>query len=387
VTLSQSALLKRPLSRWEGGEMAQLLNLPINVLWELIHQSPDMMDVQFCNKRFPFEWRSSLAISVFEPKPEDLPEDLCEGIITYVKVTCTITGYEPTREETERGYVEFPNVPTERLDSILQDYWACYGVLLNVAVFPFIDAVNVDFSHEHLGNVSLNPLQIGHVTFQAADQVHNNIVDIAVREGEQKRVLDLRREMTVTFPATPRVEAKVVHRATALSMEGYRGDQLVGTQTTGLEQNQIHELKVEGEGIDRVIFKSPQNEAFLVEFSYYVARGDVPVDPKDFPHIIDFEPKTRDLYQSATEDGELLTASTSEVKTEKSFTHGESSETGVSGSAGISIGMASLGAGISHKRGETQCFLCCHAPTFCSPLITAHSFKDCAISKGFKISS
>src|SRR5437773_5656637 len=157
----------------------QLLNLPVNIPWKLIHQSPDMMDVQFCNKRFPFEWRSSLAISVFEPKPEDLPEDLCEGIITYLKVTCTITGYEPTREETERGYVEFPNVPTEQLDSILQDYFACYGVLLNVAVFPFpatkkqLDPVSVDFRGQHLGDVSPNPLQIGQVAFQAPGQIHN----------------------------------------------------------------------------------------------------------------------------------------------------------------------------------------------------------------------
>ena len=64
----------------------QVLNLPVNIPWKLIAVSPDMMDVTFCNKRFPFEWRSSLAISVFEPKAEDLPADLCEGIITYVKI-------------------------------------------------------------------------------------------------------------------------------------------------------------------------------------------------------------------------------------------------------------------------------------------------------------
>src|SRR5206468_1709866 len=178
----------------------------------------------FCNKRFPFEWRSSLAISVFEPKPEDLPEDLCEGIITYLKVTCTITGYQPTKAETDRAYDHFlppfGNVPTEgQLDDILRDYWACYGVLLNVAVFP--------------------------------------------------------------FPATPRVEAKVVHRApTAVTMEAYKGTQLVGSQTTGPAQLQIHELKIEGEEIDRVVFKAPQNEGFLAEFTHYVSR-DVPVDLKD----------------------------------------------------------------------------------------------------------
>lgn len=91
--------------------MPQLLNVPVNVPWKLIGVSEDMMDVDFCDNQFPLEWRSSLALSVFEPDAADLPEDLCEGVITFVKVTCTITGYQPTRGETQRCYFEFPNVP------------------------------------------------------------------------------------------------------------------------------------------------------------------------------------------------------------------------------------------------------------------------------------
>ena len=73
-----------------------VLNLPIHVPWKLIAVSPDMMDKRFCNKSFPYAWRSSLAISAYEPRPEELPEDLCEGRITFLKVTCTITGYQPS---------------------------------------------------------------------------------------------------------------------------------------------------------------------------------------------------------------------------------------------------------------------------------------------------
>jgi hypothetical protein len=204
-----------------------------------------------------------------------------------------------------------------------------------------------------LGDISPNPLQINQVTFQAAGSIHNNILDITLPSGEQKRVLDLRQEMAVTLPATPKVEAKVVHRAAAVTIEAYKGTQLVGTQTTGPEQNQIHDLTVEGEGIDHVVFKAPQNAAFLVEVTYYVER-DVPIDLQDYPHIIDFEPKTRDLYQGATEDGEILTASVSEVKADKTFAHTESSETGLSVNAGVSVGFASLGGGLSHKWGETN---------------------------------
>src|SRR5262249_22199730 len=124
----------------------QLLNLPVNIPWKLIAVSQDMMDTQFCDKVFPFEWQSSSAISVFEPKKEDLQENLCDDMITYIKVTCTITGYVRTKPETEKAYRDFSyGAPTdefqrkvsEGLDNIFSKYLACYGVLVNVAVFPY----------------------------------------------------------------------------------------------------------------------------------------------------------------------------------------------------------------------------------------------------------
>jgi hypothetical protein len=70
----------------------QLFNLPTNIPWRQIAVSQDMMDEKFCNKLFPFAWRSSMAISAYEPKPEDLPEELCGDRITYLKITTTIQG-------------------------------------------------------------------------------------------------------------------------------------------------------------------------------------------------------------------------------------------------------------------------------------------------------
>jgi hypothetical protein len=321
----------------------QLLNLPLNIPWKLIHQSPDMMDVQFCNKRFPFEWRSSLAISVFEP--EDLPEDSCAGIITYVKVTCTITGYQPTKAETDQAYHHFlppfGNVPTEgQLDDILRDYWACYGVLLNVAVFPYprtlLERISIDFGSLGPGTDLPSPYQTEDASFEPTRPkrlASNRTVDIYPRGGDGKGELDLHQEMVVTLPSTSRVEAKVVNYAPrgttrdyrGVTMEAYSGTQLIGSKSTGREQGQIHELAVDGLGIDRVVFRTPQGEASLLEFAY---TREKPVDLKDFPHIIDFEPKTRDLYQAATQDAEILTGSASKVTTDKTFANTETTESG-----------------------------------------------------------
>jgi len=347
----------------------QVLNLPVNIPWKLIAVSQDMMDTQFCNKLFPFEWRSSLAISVFEPKADDLPEDLCDDIITYVKVTCTITGYEPTREEKERGYRDFSNdVPTERLVSIFDQYFACYGVLLNVAVFPYpgpekqLEPICVDFGPQKPGTFLPNPYKTGDVTFQTPSDPDNpplRIVDNYPQGGDGQGELALPQEMTVTCPPTPRVEAKVVNNSpVSVTMEAYRGDQLVSSRTAEPEEGQVCDLVLEGERIDRVIFRAPHKPASLLEFCYYKEK---PLDLQNFPHIIDFEPKTRDLYQAATEDAEILTASVSEVKTDKTFTHTDSSETGVSlsGTVGWSAGQASgpfgsITGGLTHKWGETS---------------------------------
>ena len=117
--------------------MSSDLSLPVDVPWTLLSVSPDMMDTSFCDKTFPFEWRSSLAIFGYELPVDDIPEGLCDVRITMLKVTVSITGYEPSTDETKKGYTDFPDVPIEDLSKIIGQYWGCWGVLLNVAVFPF----------------------------------------------------------------------------------------------------------------------------------------------------------------------------------------------------------------------------------------------------------
>jgi hypothetical protein len=340
-----------------------VLDLPVNVPWKLIGVSDDMMDVKFGNELFPYEWRSSMALSIFEPKKEDLPEELCEDIVTFLKVTCTITGYQPTEAEKKQFLIDFSHLgPTEQFniyDDILGEYFACYGALLNVAVFPLktcLEPVSVDFAHEHLGNTRPNPYavpQFAMVTFNAVGEPNNRILNITLANGQKQRVLDLKRQMVVVVPSTPKLIARVVHKGTPITLEAYREGQLVASITTGPEPDQIHELMVEDASLNRLVFKLTA-DGYLAELVYNIETDCVPEDLADYPHFVDFEPKTRDLYQGATEDGEVLSASVSAVKTDKSFSHTDSTETGVSVSGGASIGFASLGAQATHKWGETN---------------------------------
>ena len=105
----------------------------IGIPWKIIAASPDMMDVTYNNRRFPYAWRSSLAISIFEPPTAELPSTLCGQKIAFVKVTCSLTGYQRSGDETS---ITFDNEPLEELSRLTTEYLGCYGALLNVAFFP-----------------------------------------------------------------------------------------------------------------------------------------------------------------------------------------------------------------------------------------------------------
>src|SRR4029453_10189013 len=109
-------------------------DLPTNVAWKLIAASPDMMDTVFCNKLFPSAWRSSLAVSVYEPPLDEQPKGLCGQRLAYLKMTCSITGYQPSKEETDQIVASFPDQPTAdqrpALDRLLSEYLPCYGGLV-----------------------------------------------------------------------------------------------------------------------------------------------------------------------------------------------------------------------------------------------------------------
>jgi hypothetical protein len=122
------------------------LNLPVDIPWKLIDCSADMIDTTFCNAQFPSPFRSSLAIYAYEPKAEELPPELCGDRITYLKVSCTIAGYQPSEDDKDHivRLLEGTEIDYAVLQQVVDEYFGCYGVLLNVAVHPYDDALQED---------------------------------------------------------------------------------------------------------------------------------------------------------------------------------------------------------------------------------------------------
>lgn len=118
------------------------LNLPVDIPWTLIDCTADMMDKTFCNRHFPSPFKSSIAVYAYEPKADELPEEYCGKRISYLKISCSITGYQATEEE--KGQIvnlldKFDEVSHATKAKIVSEYFGCYGVLLNVSVHPFDD--------------------------------------------------------------------------------------------------------------------------------------------------------------------------------------------------------------------------------------------------------
>ena len=112
------------------------LNLPTDIPWERICVTEDMIDQVVCDNRLPAKWQTSMA--VFKYKPDDENQLFPLYDITYLKVTATITGYQPLDKEIQ-GNIDWDGVDVSTvpgLTDLLNSYNPCHGALLQVIVGP-----------------------------------------------------------------------------------------------------------------------------------------------------------------------------------------------------------------------------------------------------------
>jgi hypothetical protein len=121
------------------------LSLPTDIPWEKVCVTEDMMDRVVCDLDLPPKWQSSVA--VFKYVPEKEYQLFPNYKITYLKVTATITGYQPLDDEIQ-GEIDWDGVNVETIDGlteILNSYYPCTGAILQVVVGPPGRNPNVQF--------------------------------------------------------------------------------------------------------------------------------------------------------------------------------------------------------------------------------------------------
>src|SRR5260370_14239557 len=92
----------------------------------------------------------------------------------------------------------------------------------------------------------------------------------------------------------------------------------------------------------------------IAQIAVYPSSADGEVGPDDFPYILDFEPKKRELYESVTEGGEILSASANKLSVQKGTTTLDHTEEGVSVSWGSPFSGFSATAGYKQSSDTTK---------------------------------
>lgn len=112
------------------------LSLPTDIPWERVCVTEDLIDPRICDERFPGKWQTSLA--VFKYVPEEENQIYSKYRITYLKVTATLTGYQPLDQEVQ-GTIDWNGVNVTTipgLTELLNSYNPCHGAILQVLVGP-----------------------------------------------------------------------------------------------------------------------------------------------------------------------------------------------------------------------------------------------------------
>lgn len=116
------------------------LSLPVDIPWERWCVSEDLIDLVPCDTDRPAKWQSSIA--VFRYVPEDDYQGYSGRKITYLKVVCTISGFQPKRDEVQgvldnlANSFEAGSLSQEGLEKLLSSYRPCNEAILQVTVAP-----------------------------------------------------------------------------------------------------------------------------------------------------------------------------------------------------------------------------------------------------------
>jgi hypothetical protein len=117
------------------------LALPVDIPWERICVSKDMIDEAVCDSDRPAKWQSSIA--VFKYVPGDDYQSFPGRKITYIKVTCTIAGYQPKVDEIQGILTNWSSMlyagepyAEDELERRLLSYKPCHEAIIQVTIAP-----------------------------------------------------------------------------------------------------------------------------------------------------------------------------------------------------------------------------------------------------------
>jgi hypothetical protein len=122
------------------------LTPPQDITWTRLAFSRDMIDTNFGDLAFSPKWRSSLAVYFYIVPEEETADAYLNSRIVYLKLTCSITGWNPSeglhavKKEAEEAD-QLDDLQRSLWDVItssgwVSTYWPCWGAIMQIAVYP-----------------------------------------------------------------------------------------------------------------------------------------------------------------------------------------------------------------------------------------------------------
>ncbi len=124
----------------------QSLTPPQDITWTRLAYSRDMIDTNFGDLNFPPKWRTSLAVYFYIVPDEETVDSYPNSKIVYLKLTCSITGWNPSESlrgtrKTAEDSGQLDDLQKSIWETIIASgwasrYWACLGAIMQIAVYP-----------------------------------------------------------------------------------------------------------------------------------------------------------------------------------------------------------------------------------------------------------
>ncbi len=124
----------------------QSLTPPQDITWTRLGYSRDMIDTNFGDLNFPPKWRTSMTVYSYIVPEEETVDAYPNSRIIYLKLSCSITGYNPNEDLLEALKIAEEQDKLDDLQRSIweviqskgwaEKYWPCLGAIMQVAVYP-----------------------------------------------------------------------------------------------------------------------------------------------------------------------------------------------------------------------------------------------------------
>ena len=163
-------------------------SLPVDIPWKRIAFSEDMIDPVACDRKLPPRWQSSVA--VFEYQPPDDQQRTDGSVVSYLKVACTVTGYQADgreiriRERLGRSGWTTGDL-TNQLTEEASHYYPCLGAVLEVVVAPHEDDKRFSLSqYPYFADFDPKKRELYEVVTDTGETMSRSLSDVNVQRGD-----------------------------------------------------------------------------------------------------------------------------------------------------------------------------------------------------------